>query len=217
MYFASIVIALCSAIGLAAEVPLPSHVSSGGDNKVFPADFAFGVSTSSYQVEGAWLADGKGMSIWDAYSHIPGMIANGDTGDQANEHYVKFEEDFALMAKYGIKHYRFSIPWNRIMPTGVAPVNQQAVDHYNAFIDSMLQHGIAPHVTMYHSETPLALTLYPNNPMPFLDSERFPGWFTDYAKVLLDNFGDRVKVSIFLLLLPLLRPSLCCDVNSIMK
>jgi len=169
-------------------VPIPSVI----DKHVFPADFKFGVSTSSYQVEGAWLADGKGMSIWDAYSHTPGMIANGDTGDIANEHYYKYKEDFELMAKYGIKHYRFSIPWNRIMPTGVAPVNQKAIDHYNDFINAMLAQGIEPHVTIYHSETPLALTFYPNNPMPFLDSERFPGWFADYAQVLFDAFGDRV-------------------------
>jgi beta-glucosidase/6-phospho-beta-glucosidase/beta-galactosidase len=97
------------------------------------------------------------------------------------------------MAKYGIKNYRFSIAWNRIMPTGVAPVNQQGLDYYNDLINKLLEHGVEPHITIYHSETPLALTMYPNNPMPFLDSERFPGWFTDYAKVLFDNFGDRVK------------------------
>jgi len=97
------------------------------------------------------------------------------------------------MADYGMKNYRFSIAWNRIMPTGVAPVNQEAIDYYNDLINTLLKHGIEPHVTIYHSETPLALTLYPNNPMPFLDSERFPGWFADYAKVLFDNFGDRVK------------------------
>lgn len=172
------------------EIPIPSHVASG---KIFPSTFQFGVSTSSYQVEGAWLADGKGMSIWDAMSQTPGMIANGDTGNIANEHYYKYKEDFQLMAKHGIKHYRFSIPWNRIMPTGTAPVNQKAVDHYNDFINSMLDAGIEPHVTMYHSETPLALTFYPNNPMPFLDVERFPGWFTDYAQVLFEQFGDRVQ------------------------
>ncbi len=202
MYFITLVVVFVSIFSLTYAsgvrgafeedngMPLPSQITRG---KVFPPGFNFGVSTSSYQVEGAWLADGKGMSIWDAYSHTPGMIANGDTGDVANEHYFKFKEDFSLMAKYGIKHYRFSIPWNRIMPTGIAPVNQKAIDHYNDFINTMIENGIEPHVTIYHSETPLALTMYPNNPMPFLDGERFPGWFTDYAKVLFDNFGDRVK------------------------
>lgn len=97
------------------------------------------------------------------------------------------------MAKMNVKHYRFSIAWNRILPTGVGAVNQQAIDYYNDLINRLIEHGIAPHVTIYHSETPLALTFYPNNPMPFLDTERFPGWFADYAKVLFDNFGDRVQ------------------------
>lgn len=174
-----------------AEVKIPSTVTSG---KAFPQGFKFGVSTSSYQVEGGWLDGGKGFSIWDALSHIPGKIANGDTGDIANDMYHMYPQDIELMAKFGIKNYRFSIAWNRILPTGVAPVNQEAIDYYNDLINKLLEHGIEPHVTIYHSETPLALTMYPYNPMPFLDSERFPGWFTDYAKVLFDNFGDRVKV-----------------------
>jgi beta-glucosidase/6-phospho-beta-glucosidase/beta-galactosidase len=168
---------------------VPTTVAKG----VFPKGFKFGVSTSSYQVEGGWLDGGKGMSIWDAYSHIPGRIANGDTGDVANDMYHLYPEDIKIMAHQGIKNYRFSIAWNRIMPTGVAPVNQEAIDYYNDLINQLLAHGIEPHVTIYHSETPLALTLYPYNPMPFLDSERFPGWFTDYAQVLFDNFGDRVQ------------------------
>ncbi|RYG96599.1 glycosyl hydrolase family protein, partial [archaeon] len=174
------------------SVPLPSHISTKGRSP-FPKGFKFGTSTSSYQVEGGWLEGGKGMSIWDAYSHIPGMIANGDTGDVANDMYHLYPEDIKLMAQYGLKHYRFSIAWNRIMPTGVAPVNAEAVAYYNDLINQLLAHSIEPHVTMYHSETPLALTLYPKNPMPFLDSANFPTWFTNYAQVLYDNFGDRVK------------------------
>lgn len=192
-----IAIAVFLAVALGSElheyqskIQVPSKVLNG---KVFPENFKFGVSTSSYQVEGGWLDGGKGMSIWDTYSHTPGMIANGDTGDIANDMYHLYPQDIELMAKYGIKNYRFSIAWNRIMPTGVAPVNQQGLDYYNDLINKLLEHGVEPHITIYHSETPLALTMYPNNPMPFLDSERFPGWFTDYAKVLFDNFGDRVR------------------------
>lgn len=173
-----------------SSVPLPSNVVSG---KVFPADFKFGTSTSSYQVEGGWLEGGKGMSIWDSYSHTPGMIANGDTGDVANDMYHLYPEDVKLMAKFGLKHYRFSIAWNRIMPLGVAPVNAEAIAYYNDLINQLLAHGIEPHVTIYHSETPLALTMYPKNPMPFLDHENFPKWFSAYAEVLFENFGDRVK------------------------
>lgn len=172
------------------KVPLPPSVLSA---KVFPSDFVFGTSTSSYQVEGGWLEGGKGMSVWDAYSHTPGMIANGDTGDVANDMYHLYPEDIKLMAQYGLTHYRFSIAWNRIMPTGVAPVNPEGIAYYNDLINQLIAHGIEPHVTIYHSETPLALTFYPHNPNPFLDRENFPKWFADYAQVLFENFGDRVK------------------------
>lgn len=168
---------------------IPDKISKG----VFPDDFVFGTSTSSYQVEGGWLDGGKGLSIWDAYSHVPGQIQNGDTGDIANDMYHLYPKDVELMAKYGLKHYRFSIAWNRIFPTGVAPVNAEAIAYYNDLINSLLSHGIEPHVTIYHSETPLALTLYPKNPMPFLDQDNFVKWYSDYATVLFEHFGDRVK------------------------
>lgn len=172
-----------------AEVPIPQTILDG----VFPDTFNFGVSTSSYQVEGGWLEGGKGMSVWDAYSHIPGRIANNDTGDVANDMYHLYPSDIAIMKANNIKHYRFSIAWNRIMPTGVAPVNPEAVAYYNDLINMLLKNGVEPHVTIYHSEIPLALTLYPNLPMPFMDLEHFPTWFADYAEVLFANFGDRVK------------------------
>ena len=98
------------------------------------------------------------MSTWDAFSHIPGMIANNDTGDIANDMYHKFWADIKLMKQYGIRHYRFSIAWTRIFPTGVAPVNKLAVAYYNDLIDTLLENDVEPHVTIYHSETPLALT-----------------------------------------------------------
>jgi len=168
---------------------VPPSILSGA----FPKDFEFGVSTSSYQVEGGWLDGGKGLSIWDAYSHIPGRIANGDTGDIANDMYHLYPSDIELMAKQGVKNYRFSIAWNRIMPTGELPICDEGVAYYNDLINTLLSHGISPHVTLYHSELPLALTLYPNNPMPFLDSERFPTWFSNYADAVFSLFGDRVN------------------------
>jgi beta-glucosidase/6-phospho-beta-glucosidase/beta-galactosidase len=184
--FVTAAVLLPSAFALPA---VPNTVLEGA----FPADFDFGTSTSSYQVEGGWLDGGKGLSIWDAYSHIPGMIANGDTGDVANDMYHLYPSDIKIMAEQGLHHYRFSIAWNRIMPTGVAPVNQQAVDYYNDLINQLLAHGVEPHVTLYHSETPLALTLYPNLPMPFMDSECFPSWYGNYTDVAFSLFGDRVK------------------------
>lgn len=176
-------------IGAAKFPAVPDTVLAGA----FPADFDFGVSTSSYQVEGGWLDGGKGFSIWDAYSHIPGMIANGDTGDIANDMYHLYPSDIKIMAAQGIRNYRFSIAWNRIMPTGVAPINEEGVAYYNDLINQLLANGIEPHVTLYHSETPLALTLYPNLPMPFMDSEKFPVWYNNYADAVFSLFGDRVK------------------------
>lgn len=184
--------ALLAAVAIPVAFSLPAVPQTVLDG-AFPADFDFGTSTSSYQVEGAWLDGGKGMSIWDAYSHIPGMIANGDTGDVANDLYHLYPSDIKIMAAQGLHHYRFSIAWNRIMPTGVAPINQQAVDYYNDLINQLIANGVEPHVTIYHSETPLALTLYPNLPMPFMDSERFPQWFGNYTDALFSLFGDRVK------------------------
>jgi beta-glucosidase/6-phospho-beta-glucosidase/beta-galactosidase len=172
-----------------SNVPIPETVVSG----VFPSSFAFGTSTSAYQVEGGWLEGGKGLSNWDGFSHTPGLIANGDTGDIANDMYHLYPSDIKLMKEYGLKHYRFSMSWNRIMPTGISPVNAEAVDYYNDLINQLLENGIEPHVTIFHNDIPLALSTYPHNPMPFLDSENFPKWFGDYAETLFTAFGDRVK------------------------
>ena len=184
--FAAIVAVAVAAIKLPA---VPKTVLAGA----FPADFDFGVSTSSYQVEGGWLEGGKGFSVWDVYSHIPGQIANGDTGDVANDMYHLYPSDIKIMAAQGVRNYRFSIAWNRIMPTGVAPINQEGVDYYNDLINQLIANGIEPHVTLYHSEMPSALTLYPHKPLPFLDLENFPTWFSNYADAAFELFGDRVK------------------------
>ncbi len=184
--FAAIAAVSVAAIKLPA---VPDTVLAGA----FPADFDFGVSTSSYQVEGGWLEGGKGFSVWDVYSHIPGQIANGDTGDVANDMYHLYPSDIKIMAAQGVRNYRFSIAWNRIMPTGVAPINQEGVDYYNDLINQLIANGIEPHVTLYHSEMPSALTLYPHKPLPFLDLENFPTWFSNYADAAFELFGDRVK------------------------
>lgn len=179
-----------ASVGAITKFPaVPDTVLAGA----FPADFDFGVSTSSYQVEGGWLEGGKGFSIWDTYSHTPGMIANGDTGDVANDMYHLYPSDIKIMAAQGVRNYRFSIAWNRIMPTGVAPINEEGVAYYNDLINQLLANGIEPHVTLYHSETPAALTFYPHLPMPFMDSVNFPIWYNDYADAAFRLFGDRVK------------------------
>ncbi len=157
--------------------------------KKFPNDFLWGSATSSYQIEGAWLAGGRGLSIWDALCHIPGKIANGDTGDVACDHYHRFREDVQLMADMGLPAYRFSIAWPRIQPAGRGQPNPEGLRFYSELIDALLAHNITPWVTLYHWDLPLALQM------------EFDGWlnprmadfFADYAAICFEAFGDRVK------------------------
>lgn len=158
--------------------------------KIFPEGFVWGTATASYQIEGAWQVDGKGLSIWDAFSHTIGKIANGDTGDIAADHYHRYPEDVALMSKLGIPAYRFSISWPRILPNGRATdVNDEGVAFYNRLIDELISKGIQPVVTLYHWDLPLPLQM------------ELDGWcgssisdlFADYARVCFQHFGDRVK------------------------
>lgn len=118
--------------------------------KKFPKDFAWGCATASYQIEGAWLEGGKGLSIWDAFTHLPGKIKNGDTGDVACDHYHRFRDDVRLMASQGLKAYRFSIAWSRILPQGRGEVNAEGIQFYSDLIDALLAEGITPWVTLYH-------------------------------------------------------------------
>ena len=108
----------------------------------FPEGFTWGTATSSYQIEGAWNIEGKGPSIWDVFCQIPGKVYNNDTGNTACDHYHKLEEDVALMAQMGIKAYRFSISWPRIMPTGKDKVNEKGIRFYNRLLDCLKKYGI---------------------------------------------------------------------------
>jgi beta-glucosidase len=155
----------------------------------FPNGFQWGVATSAYQIEGAWNEDGKGESIWDRFTHKPYRIANGDTGDAACDHYHRFEEDVEIMQKLGIRSYRFSISWPRVIPEGIGTINRKGLDFYNRLVDRLLSAGILPVATLNHWDFPQALMDcggWPNR-----DSIR---WFTDYARVMFDNLGDRVTV-----------------------
>jgi beta-glucosidase len=157
--------------------------------KQFPKDFIWGSATSSYQIEGAWNKGGKGLSIWDAFSHTPGKTYSGQTGDKACNHYELFREDVRLMAKIGLKAYRFSISWPRILPSGRGEINQSGIQFYSDLIDTLLEHGIQPWVTLYHWDLPLALQM------------ELDGWlnpdiadhFANYADICFQHFGDRVK------------------------
>ncbi|MDX2302089.1 MAG: GH1 family beta-glucosidase [Microscillaceae bacterium] len=157
--------------------------------KYFPKDFVWGTATSSYQIEGAWLKDGKGLSIWDAFSHIPGNVFQDHHGDIACDHYHRFSEDIQLMKALGVKAYRFSIAWPRILPQGIGRVNPAGIQFYSKIIDELLKNEITPWVTLYHWDLPLDLDMkYDGWLSPEIDR-----YFAEYAGVCFEHFGDRVK------------------------
>lgn len=161
--------------------------------KAFPKGFIWGAATAAYQIEGAATADGRGESIWDRFSHTPGKVDNGDTGDVACDHYHRYKEDIALMCDIGIKAYRFSIAWPRLFPTGEGALNAKGLDFYNRLVDALLAAGITPVPTLYHWDLPQAL-------------EDRGGWtnlatadkFADYAETCFKALGDRIDTWITL-------------------
>ena len=116
----------------------------------FPDGFLWGVATSAYQVEGSPDADGKGPSIWDTFTHQPGRIDGGGTGDVACDHYRRWREDLDLLGELGVNAYRFSISWPRLFPAGRGPLERRGLDHYDRLIDALLERGVTPVVTLYH-------------------------------------------------------------------
>jgi beta-glucosidase len=126
-------------------------------SSLFPKDFVWGAATASYQIEGAWNEDGRGESIWDRFSHTPGKVEHGDTGDVADDHYHRYKQDIALMRQLGLAAYRFSIAWPRILPRGTGQVNIAGLDFYERLVDELLESGIEPYATLYHWDLPQAL------------------------------------------------------------
>ena len=153
----------------------------------FPEGFVWGTATASYQIEGATTEDGRGESIWDRFSHTPGKVANGDTGDVADDHYHRWPEDIQLMQSLGLQAYRFSIAWPRVIPDGIGAVNEAGLDFYDRLTDGLLAAGIEPYVTLYHWDLPQALQ--DKGGWPNRDAV---GWFTDYVAVVSSRLGDRV-------------------------
>ena len=154
----------------------------------FPAGFVWGAATAAYQIEGAATADGRGPSIWDTFSHTPGTIVGGDTGDRGCDHYHRMASDVALMAELGLQAYRFSIAWPRIQPTGEGPVEHRGLDFYSRLVDTLLQYGIQPVATLYHWDLPQALA--DRGGWPARHTARA---FGDYASIVADTLGDRVS------------------------
>lgn len=207
-----LIIALVGSIAvLTAIVTLHrnGHGHSHGRGVVFPPNFVWGSATSAYQIEGGSTAGGRGPSIWDTWCVQSSENCNGDTGDVSDDHYHLWREDVELMAKLGLKAYRFSISWSRILPSGTADyasddiedgveensgarvkgVNEAGVEFYNDLIDALLENDIEPFITLYHWDLPQAL------------EDKYGGWanksvvedFADYSRICFDKFGDRVK------------------------
>jgi beta-glucosidase len=153
----------------------------------FPDGFLWGAATAAYQIEGAPDADGKGPSIWDTFSHTPGKVFHGDTGDVACDSYHRYPEDIAMLQRLGVGAYRFSLSWPRIQPDGRGPANQQGLGYYHRLVDALLDKGITPVITLYHWDLPQAL-------------QDKGGWamrdiaeiFADFAAIAGEALGDRV-------------------------
>lgn len=168
------------------KASLPVHSDQNELSLSFDPGFLFGVATAAYQIEGAATTDGRGTSIWDTFSHTPGKVVNGDTGDVACDHYRLWEKDLDLIASLGVDAYRFSIAWPRLFPTGRGPLNPKGLAFYDRLIDGCLERNLKVFPTLYHWDLPQALA----------DKG---GWlnrgtadsFADYAATVMERFGDR--------------------------
>ncbi|MEU0151677.1 GH1 family beta-glucosidase [Micromonospora fulviviridis] len=154
----------------------------------FPPGFLWGAATAAYQIEGAATEGGRTPSIWDTFSHTEGRTMAGHTGDVACDHYHRMPDDVRLMADLGLKSYRFSVSWPRVQPGGTRAVNQEGMDFYRRLVDELLGHGIEPWLTLYHWDLP----------QPLEDAGGWPARdtaarFADYAQLVADSLGDRVK------------------------
>jgi 6-phospho-beta-glucosidase len=155
----------------------------------FPDDFLWGGATAAYQVEGGAAADGKGPSVWDVFAHQPGRTYRGSNGDVAADHYHRFREDVAEMARAGLRAYRFSVAWSRVLPQGRGQPNEAGLRFYDELVDALLAAGITPVLTLYHWDLPQAL------------QDAYGGWesrqvvaeFDAYARLLFTRYGDRVR------------------------
>ncbi|HTP38204.1 MAG TPA: GH1 family beta-glucosidase [Steroidobacteraceae bacterium] len=157
-------------------------------NAAFPASFLWGAATSAYQIEGSPLADGAGPSIWERFCGTPGLVKDGDTGLVACDHYRRFREDVALMRDLGLKAYRFSIAWSRVLPQGRGAVNPAGLGFYERLVDELLTHGIEPLATLFHWDLPAAL----DDRGGWLNPD-CAQWFADYAGTVFRRLDGRVK------------------------
>ncbi len=165
-----------------------NRAHEGGPSLDFPPGFLWGTATASYQIEGAVHEDGRGPSIWDTFSHTPGAVWNGDTGDIACDHYHRMDEDLDLLAELNVSAYRFSVAWPRVQPTGSGPANQKGLDFYRRLVDGLRARNIEPTVTLYHWDLPQPL-------------EDQGGWtvretaerFAEYVDIVARSLGSDVE------------------------
>jgi len=178
-------------LGLETLTSTSSPINAGaatGTARSFPKDFLWGSATASYQVEGAVHEAGRGLSIWDTFSHTPGMTHNGDTGDVADDFFHRYKQDIQIMKDHGLKVFRFSVAWPRVFPLGAGTPNPQGLDFYYRLVDALLEAGIQPFCTLYHWDLPQAL-------------QDKGGWenrdtakaFGDYAGYAAGKLSDKVK------------------------
>jgi beta-glucosidase len=168
--------ALMPKLAFGEPLPAPLH---------YPKGFLWGCATAAYQIEGGASADGRGPSLWDVFSHMPGKTHNGDTGDVADDSYHLYKDDVQLLKNLGVQTYRMSISWSRIFPDGAGAPNPKGLDYYNRVVDELLANGITPYITLFHWDTPAGLD---------------GGWqnratsksFADYAAYVTKHLGDRV-------------------------
>jgi beta-glucosidase len=176
----------------APQVPtqIPGAIPSSTIQRArFPEGFLWGTATAAYQVEGAWNEDGKGESIWDRFTHTPGKVKGGTTGDIACDQYHLYPQDMALARQLNQKSYRFSISWPRIQPTGTGGPNMKGIDHYSRVVDAMLENNLRPFCTIYHWDLPQALEDRGGWPNRDLAS-----YYADYAGILAKHLGDRITI-----------------------
>lgn len=153
----------------------------------FPKDFLWGAASAAAQIEGAWNEDGRGESIWDTLVHQGNHVAHGETADVACDHYHRWREDVAIMKELGLKSYRFSISWSRVLPEGTGRVNEKGLDFYRQLCDALIEAGIKPLATLYHWDLPTVL--YEKGGWENPDS---PAWFEEYVQVMSRALGDKV-------------------------
>ena len=164
------------------------HHDTAFKKQDFGNDFYWGVSTAAFQTEGAWNADGKGLSIWDTFTQKKGKVHENQNAFTACDFYNRYEQDIDLIKQLNIPHFRFSISWSRILPDGTGNINQAGIDYYNRVIDYCLKQGIEPWLTVYHWDLPQAL----ENKGGWANRDSIE-WFTNFTGICAQSFGDRVK------------------------